>query len=118
MFETFKEKKEKFFYSKEFLNLDGHFDISAFFGEISLCIREDEKGKEAGFWTECMLKIANCTTVLQLDFLLDQEEDYRNSLHKVDVLIDNLIKFKKGMMTAYDRGVELNEVIKKNKKRR
>lgn len=45
-------------------------------------------------WWEYRLRLADCTRSIDLEFFLDDAEERRNSIHKIDLLVDTLVKFQ------------------------
>ena len=59
---------------------------------------ESSRGGE-NKWGHCMLTIADCRYRIQLEFFLGTRHDRRNSLRKINLLIDILTRFRDVLQT-------------------
>lgn len=82
---------------RKFLNLDGHH------GNASVVALVERGSKKSGRnpWTH--LTISDCSREITLEFELFNEETRRNSLHKVNTLVDSLEKFRQALQVECDR---------------
>jgi hypothetical protein len=83
--------KKIYFRKREFLNdLDVLPYPSAIVGEIE---------REA-HWICSTFKISGCTSILELEFPVDKEEEYEHSLRKCDKLVAFIMDFRYALMAA------------------
>lgn len=90
-----------FHFSKKFLNKDGYLGIAAIM--TSLSFSPPDK-----MWHTFDLKISDCKNEINLDLTLEDDghNNYENSLHKVDTLINELEYLRAKMIEGkveYDR---------------
>lgn len=89
------ENKNKLIFSKrEFLNLPGHHSMANIVTDIRKYSGNEEKGER---WIEIHVGIADCDRKITLAFDYENEEDRKNSLHKVDTLINTLTEFREAL---------------------
>lgn len=99
-----------FYFSKNFLNKDGYLGIAAILTSISFSTGERH-------YHTMELKISDCRNEINLDLTLEDEgnNNYENSCHKVDTLIQQLTELRTAMGSAkelYDlRRKEFQEKI-------
>lgn len=81
--------------SKEFLNLPGCNSDASIFTQVSFYSEESSS-------CDCTLKIRDCGNIVHLSVGLNDEGDraYENTLFKLDVLINELTKFKAALVEA------------------
>jgi|ERR1044072_2073251 hypothetical protein len=74
-----------FHFSKTFLNKDGYLGIAAILTSITF-------SKEDKMWHTIELKISDCRNEINLDLTLEDDgtNNYENSMHKVNTLIEQL----------------------------
>ena len=81
------------YYTRRFLNKRGHHA-----GAYILAFVEDtSRRKKDPDWTDIEFTLADCGRQISLSFEVSTEE-LANSLHKVDVLIDTLSKFRSALV--------------------
>jgi len=89
------ETKVRNVYSrKDFLNLPFH-DSDA---SIFTCIKENSDNSETPIWYGIDCKIKDCTHLITLSFGIRDDEMYKNSLYKLDTMIQHLIEFKDALI--------------------
>ena len=96
------KKKDVFYDDKRFLNLPGHSGMA----NIGANITAENYGSFPGinFW------IADCDRKVSFDMSLYSEYERDNSLHKIDVMIDFLEKFKKAVFAAACASEEIEKI--------
>ncbi len=77
------------YYTRRFLNRRGHHAG----GYILAFVEDTSKRTPEIEWTDIAFTLADCNRQISLSFEVDPES-LANSLHKVDVLIDTLTKFR------------------------
>lgn len=83
--------KKPVFYVREFLNREREHSSAHIIFEIpSLDSRKKDTYPE-----EATLVIADCSRSISLDLGWYDEKEFQNSLDKLDLLVDNLIRFRK-----------------------
>ena len=78
---------------RRFLNLPGYHAgayVVAYVPDSSFC----PEGDPHSWCCEPILRISDCGRVISLEFDLDAPQEVRNSLHKIDVLVDALTRFR------------------------
>ena len=91
---------------RRFLNYPRHFYgayVIAVVGDTSTCRKS---GCDHLWCGDIQLRISDCDRVCSLDFDLDSAAARRNSLHKVTVLIETLIRFREALEIEAERAVE------------
>lgn len=87
----------KLIHSKgDFLNLPGHFSDGNIFSSVVIRDGFNKKYK----YVEAELKISDCTRPIELSFSFETDEEKRNNIHKIDVMIENLKQFRKALIKA------------------
>ena len=81
------------YYTRRFLNKRG-FHAGAY---VLACVEDTSKRREARVWPTIELTLADCGRQISLDFSTDPT-DLANSLHKVDVLVDTLTRFRAALV--------------------
>lgn len=59
------------------------------------------------------LRISDCDRAVSLDLDFDTAEDWRNTLYKVDTMIDALVQMRNGLLTERERYMQRVRGIKK-----
>ena len=59
--------------------------------------------RQRNFEPRMILEIADCTNRVNLEFDLDSMARRENSLHKLDVLIATLCRFRSGLIAEFDQ---------------
>lgn len=77
------------FYRREFLNLEGHHSHAHI-------IAASPKDRAYG-----SVSLMDCSEVINLSLEWRDEDEYENTLHKLDTLIDILKDFKKSIQKSY-----------------
>lgn len=77
------------YYTRRFLNKRGHHAG----GYILAFVEDTARRTDDDTWTDVEFTIADCGRQISLSFEVDPAE-LPNSLHKVDVLLDTLTKFR------------------------
>jgi hypothetical protein len=90
-----------FHFSKKFLNKDGYLGIAAIMTSITFSSQDR-------MWHTFELKMSDCRNEINLDLTLEDEgnNNFENSCHKVDTLIQELTTLRATMNVAkieYDR---------------
>lgn len=90
-----------FHFSKKFLNKDGYLGIAAILTSINFSPADK-------MWHTVELNISDCRNEIKLDLTLEEEgsNNYENSMHKLNTLIEQLGWLKVKMQEAkeeYDR---------------
>ena len=90
------EKKDKLIFCKrEFLNMPGHHSMANIVTSITKYRDEDiEKGHR---YVEIHVGIADCSRTITVAWDYDDEADRKNSLHKIDTLINTLTEFREAL---------------------
>jgi hypothetical protein len=97
--------RKKVHFRRNFLNKNGQQSDASIFTKIE--IHDGYKGVP---YLDVEFKIRDCERTVRLDF------DEGDQVHKVDVLINHLIKFKEGLTKAKKLVKELKQKQLKNKK--
>ncbi len=88
---------------RRFLNRPGHHAgayVHAVVGDSSTCVEPD---CTHDWCVDVDLTIADCSRIVSLDFEIGTAAERRNSLHKVDTLIDALGQFREALVVESDR---------------
>lgn len=88
---------------RRFLNRPGHHagaHVMAVVPDSSSCTKE---GCDHRWCSDPELRIADCSSVISLEFDRDTASDRRNSLYKLDVLIDTLTRFRAALEVEFAR---------------
>jgi hypothetical protein len=96
------EEKKRIGYFRSFLNepyltsLTSHISYT-----VELKSYNEELKKEGKYdYTKIEFSIADCSKNIYLDFDIESKDDMRNSLHKLDTIIEACQKFKEDLKTA------------------
>ncbi len=81
------------YYTRRFLNKRG-FHAGAY---VLAAVEDTSRRTEDRVWPSIELTLADCGRQISLDFDVDPG-DLANSLHKVDVLIETLVKFRAALV--------------------
>src|ERR1043165_4752417 len=101
---------KSFFYVRKFLNKEAMHSIGLIHGKIKVEWRRDKKtGKRFDFWDEAFLTIGDCSRQITLDFGIANEKEYSNSIHKAELLLEEIQKFRDGLIAAHDYVVKNKE---------
>lgn len=105
---------EKIIYrNRKFLNKKGHhagaYIIAKITREISTYRSKEGKDKPVipSVSYDHILTIADCRRIINLDFECNTKKNYKNSIQKLDILIDVLNKFRNVMVTSYEEDEKL-----------
>lgn len=104
-------KKQKAFYLRAFLNQEGWHSSGHVIMEVP---RVDPTKK----WTsDPTLTIADCSRIIDLSLGWDSEDEIENSHHKLDLLVDSLIKFRRHFRREAAKALKVIENRKKKRKK-
>jgi len=81
------------YYTRRFLNKRGHHSG----GYILAFVEDTSKRRRETDWTDTEFTVADCGRQISLSFEVSPAE-LANSLHKVDVLIDTLTRFRAALV--------------------
>jgi hypothetical protein len=81
------------YYTRRFLNRRGH-HAGAY---VLASVEDTSRRPDDVRWTEVEFVLSDCGRQIQLDFDVDADS-LANSLHKVDVLLDTLTKFRAALV--------------------
>jgi len=98
-------KRIRLFHKKDFLNRPFMGEDASIFSEVVV--------SKAGY-SHGNIKIRDCSAVVTLDIDLSNPEDYRNTLYKINVMIDHLTKLHECLDINYEM---LTKEIKERKKK-
>jgi hypothetical protein len=99
-------------FGREWLNLPNHNTTASIVTKVNVD-KEYKDDKLVGMYLGTTFNISDCDRKIALDFAVNNQENYDNSIYKLDTLINNIRKFKSGIIKA--RAIQL-EVDKNNKK--
>ena len=92
-------------------------------GHASYILTEVESSRGGEYkWGTCMVTIADCSRRIQLEFFLGTVRARRESLRKVDLLLEVLSSFRKVLLaeaqliTEYERAEKQSKPAKTNRK--
>ena len=85
---------------RKFLNKTGHHSLASIFVEVT-DIEKDKKNKWA-HTPDVTFKISDCSRVLDLDFSMYTETEYKNSLYKIELLEGILAEFKDAFIEGHE----------------
>lgn len=72
-------------------------------GQTSYILAEVESSRNGEYkWGHYMLTLADCRRRIQLEFALGTKQSRRNSLKKIDLLIDVLTRFRDALQREAD----------------
>ena len=99
-------------HKRSFLNLEGEVSLTSCVSyKVSVKTWDKELSNLKLYnYSEIDFAMSDCSRVINLDFSLDTKQDMRNSLHKLDTIIEVCNKMKKDLKLAR------KEVIKGQKK--
>ena len=99
---------------RKFLNTLGHHAGAYVLAEVedSTNFRKDRKGHWP--WVEITLKLADCDRVVSFDFDLETASGRRNSLRKMDLLVETLSRFRNAL---YEEAALAEERARSDRKR-
>lgn len=80
-------KRKEFFYTRKFLNRPGYHQLASVLARVT---REDT-----------LFIVSDCGKQISLDFDSFDKGSYENSMQKIDILTDTLIKFKEALSKEY-----------------
>lgn len=110
-------KKKKLYGGRSLLNLPGHESTAAIVAEIENTSTwkagKGHNGKDLKHTWEAepsmMLQFANCDRSISFSTSIADKDEYSNTLHKIDTMIDLLVEFRSGIIVEYER---YNERVK------
>jgi len=79
------------YYRREFINLPGFHSTAYVYAEVERSTRSDE------YAATCTLALSDCSRKISISIDLDSPGERQNSLHKLDVLIETLIEFRRAV---------------------
>lgn len=101
---------KKLYLTRKFLNHKGFHSIAFIFACITKSVSKGGINKKTGkkwkkeIWYDCELKISDCNHMIDLSIDTYNKKDAKNTLYKLDILINTLIEFRKILgkeMTSY-----------------
>lgn len=84
---------------REFLNLPNHHAGAYILAQVEKTAEEES---EYGFGCSIMLEIGDCSRRISLSLSVDSENEYKNSIHKLDLLLRTLEQMRMGMVAEWD----------------
>ena len=102
------------FYSRKFLNKEGFESHAHIIFQVDKVDLRKTKYSD-GLHGAGSLSIADCSRHITLDLGWWSQEDADNSLHKLDTLIDDLLKFRKAWVEQADKAKVMRDRKKKRK---
>jgi hypothetical protein len=113
----------KFYGGRALLNLPGHHSTAAIVAEIENTVDwEEGKGRGGDELTRynaephMMLTVTDCDNRVNIELDIDSENSYENTIYKVDTMIEELRKLRKGLVTERGRYVKREKHIPKEKR--
>jgi hypothetical protein len=82
---------------RKFLNLPGFHAGAYVFAEVEDSTNAKRSDQDGWPWVEITLKLADCDRVVSFDFEFETARDRRNSLRKIDILVDTLTSFREAL---------------------
>jgi hypothetical protein len=105
------------------LNLPGHHSTAAIIAEIEDTkpwgeglARYGEKPNGYNVVPNITCKITDCDSAINIEFDIDTANSMENSIHKIDCMIDNLRKLRKGLIIEHHRTVDRAQHITEDRK--
>lgn len=93
-------KKKVLFHRKDFINSEGHLSDASICSSISRSSYSDEKW----FW-ETELKIRDCSNMVYLELELNGDDERKNTIYKLGVLIDHLNDLQEAILNIKDEAI-------------
>jgi hypothetical protein len=112
--------KKKPYGGRALLNLPGHETVGAIVAEVENTEHVKKPADEYDYVREptMNLAISDCSRSIGLAVSVRTADDYKNTLHKVDTMIELLEGFREGVVAERERFVERKKQHAKNKKRK
>lgn len=103
-------RNEQFHGGRSMLNNPGYHSTAAMVAEIedsSTWKIPENNADDYMYWSRptSTLTVSDCTRSITMDFDWDSQRDRDNSLHKIDVMINLLTRFREGMAIEQERYV-------------
>ena len=103
---------------RRFLNRKNHHSTAFIYGYLSKTFSKGEKNKKTGkmnkdeLWFDYELKISDCDRMISLCIDTHDKSSIKNTLFKLDTLINTLLEFRK----VYTKEMEIYLKLKKDGK--
>lgn len=96
------DSEKRIGHERSFLNLEGEVSLTSCVSyKISVKTWNEELSKLKLYeYAEIDFAISDCSRVIRLDFDIDSKQGMRNSLHKLDTIIDICNKMKEDLKVA------------------
>lgn len=104
-------------HKRSFLNLEGEVSLTSCVSyKVSVKTWNEELSKLKLYdYAEIDFAMSDCSKVIRLDFDIDSKQSMRNSLHKLDTIIDMCNKMKKDLKDARKEVIKGQKELEKIK---
>lgn len=106
--------KDKSWGQKKFLNGVKFHSVAAISYRFNV-ERDSYSGKHCYAWGD--MSISDCSRTITLDLGMDNQEEYENSLAKINALLETVKQAKKDIIAAKKRKDSVQKRLEKNKKK-
>ncbi len=93
-------KEKNLYHNAEFLNSPGYEEDASIFTSISHDTYKHKGIEKDSYW--CSLKIRDCDRTITLSIEIGTQEQYKNSIYKVEKIVTHLQKFKEALKKTYE----------------
>lgn len=100
-------------FERRFLNKENFHSFAAIIGKIKIEKYYNDKNLLNSYYVTRYVSISDCSEKISLELNVETEEEYNNTLYKLDTLIDVFSKLKAGIISTRELVKELDkEVVK------
>lgn len=113
------DKTTNLYRKRKFLNKKGYQSGAYVFADVERneSKYKNHKGKKIHYIHHYFnFKLSDCDRVISLDFDIGSNGEFKNSLHKLDVISDTLKEFRHKLIECYTEQQELKRKQKEEKK--
>jgi hypothetical protein len=82
---------------RKFLNRPGHHGGAYVLAEVEDSTHLEMDRNELQSWVNITLVLSDCSRMVSYDFNLETASERKNSLHKIDLLVETLSRFREAM---------------------